>query len=43
MALGQELLELVVGEVDVVDGLAAVLERGVVAVDVGREKDFWIS
>ena len=34
---------LLVGEVDLVDGVAAVLEGDVVVVDVRREEDLWGS
>lgn len=39
--LGEHGGGLLVGEVDLVDGVSAVLEGDVVVVDVRREKDFW--
>ena len=39
--LWQHILELFVAERDLMDWIPAVLERDVVAVDVGWEKDLW--
>jgi hypothetical protein len=39
-SLRQEALGLLIAEQDLVDGVSSVLERDVLAVDVGREKDF---
>lgn len=41
-SLRQHVLELLIAERDFVDGIAAVLERDVIAVDVGWEEDLWI-
>jgi hypothetical protein len=41
-SLRQEALGLLIAEQDLVDGVSSVLERDVLAVDVGREKDFWV-
>jgi hypothetical protein len=38
--LGKHILHLLVGEVDLVYGISSILQRDVVAVDVGGEKDF---
>ena len=39
--MGEHLLQLFVGEQDVVDGFSAVLEGLVVTVDVGRQEDLY--
>ena len=39
--LGEHGGGLLVGEVNLVDGVSAVLEGDVVVVDVRREEDFW--
>lgn len=38
--LGKHLLHLLIGEMDLVYGISSVLQRDVVAVDVGGKEDF---
>jgi hypothetical protein len=40
--LGEHSSGLLVGKVDLVDGVTAVLERHVVVVDVGWDEDLWV-
>lgn len=39
--MGKHVVNLLVAKDDLDDGLSLVLERDVVAVDIGRQEDFW--